>query len=67
MQKTEDNLWYQLLPQDVLDRFNSDLQTGLSSDEAVKRSIIYGANELVEKGGRKPCSSYGSSSPLRWY
>jgi P-type Ca2+ transporter type 2C len=54
MQKIEDNQWYQLLPRDVLDQFNSNLQTGLTSEEAAKRTIIHGANELVEKGGRKP-------------
>jgi P-type Ca2+ transporter type 2C len=54
MQDSEVSQWYQLSAQAVLHRFHSSLQDGLDSDEAAKRLTTYGANELVEKGGRKP-------------
>lgn len=46
--------WYKLTPEETIAQLNSSIETGLSEAEAKKRLSQYGANELVEKGGRKP-------------
>jgi Ca2+-transporting ATPase len=44
--------WYKLSAVEALKQLESDREQGLSSAEAQRRRARYGANELVEKGGR---------------
>ncbi len=46
--------WHLVDIQESISNLNSDQQNGLSKSEAAARLAEYGANELVERGGRKP-------------
>lgn len=46
--------WYQLDPQEALTELNTDIESGLSSDEAARRLEQYGPNELIERGAKSP-------------
>jgi Ca2+-transporting ATPase len=46
--------WHLVDIQESISNLNSDQQNGLSKSEASARLAEYGANELVERGGRKP-------------
>ena len=46
--------WYQLDPQETVQKLETDSQTGLSSAEAARRHEKYGPNELVERGTKSP-------------
>jgi P-type Ca2+ transporter type 2C len=46
--------WHLTDIQESLTKLNSDQQNGLSKSEVSARLVEYGANELVERGGRSP-------------
>jgi Ca2+-transporting ATPase len=46
--------WYQLTREELLQRMETDPQSGLSSSEAATRLEKYGLNELVERGVKSP-------------
>ena len=46
--------WYQLTKEEVIERVETDPQTGLTSTEATARLDKYGLNELVERGLKSP-------------
>ncbi len=46
--------WHLTTINEVLDKLNSNQQSGLSQTEADARLKQYGRNELIEKGGRTP-------------
>ena len=46
--------WYQLEPDEALDRLQTDKEQGLSEEEVALRRAEYGLNELEEKEGRPP-------------
>jgi len=46
--------WHLTDIQESLSKLNSDQQNGLSKSDVSARLAEYGANELVERGGRKP-------------
>lgn len=46
--------WYQLDPQEALTELNTDIESGLSSNEAARRLEQYGPNELIERGAKSP-------------
>ena len=46
--------WHLTDIQESLSTLNSDQQNGLSKSEVSARLAQYGANELIERGGRKP-------------
>jgi P-type Ca2+ transporter type 2C len=46
--------WHTLDPETTLEQFQSDRQTGLSSQQVAANLERYGTNELVEAGGRSP-------------
>lgn len=47
---TEQQIWYALSPQEAMNALNSD-PSGLAADEAARRLLERGANELTRKGG----------------
>ena len=46
--------WHHLMVDEVLDKLQTDKETGLSSEEAKKRLEHYGSNELPEQNKRGP-------------
>ncbi len=44
--------WHTLETKSVLDEFSSSSETGLSSTQVQENKAKYGANELIERGGR---------------
>lgn len=46
--------WHTLETKPVLDELASSQSTGLTSHQAGERAAKYGANELIERGGRTP-------------
>src|SRR5512145_15656 len=46
--------WHLIEIQESIANLNSDGRSGLTKTEAAARLEQYGANELVERGGRKP-------------
>ncbi|MDP2762282.1 MAG: calcium-translocating P-type ATPase, PMCA-type [Sideroxyarcus sp.] len=46
--------WHTLSAAETAQRLESDLQTGLSANDAAKRLVQFGANELEEKRARSP-------------
>ncbi|MCL4272823.1 MAG: cation-translocating P-type ATPase [Anaerolineales bacterium] len=46
--------WHTLETKPVLDELASSQSTGLTSQQADERAAKYGANELIERGGRTP-------------
>src|SRR5687768_9833846 len=48
--------WYQVDTATIAVRFGVDTAHGLTADEARRRQQQYGANELVERGGRQPAA-----------
>ncbi len=44
--------WHTVETKTVLDEFSSSQSTGLSAQQVNERSAQYGANELIERGGR---------------
>lgn len=46
--------WYRLSDKDALGTLNSNLEQGLSQDEAQKRLEQYGPNELIDRGLKSP-------------
>lgn len=48
--------WYQLDVDTVAGRLRVDPVLGLSRDEASRRLQQYSANELIERGGRRPAA-----------
>lgn len=46
--------WYQLEPEEVVLKLESNTETGLSDTDAQKRLEQYGHNELIEKGIKSP-------------
>ncbi len=46
--------WHQQDTLDVLDRLDSDSQSGLSTDEIARRQGEFGPNELIERGLKSP-------------
>ena len=46
------HVWYQMTVDEVGTTLDSDIETGLSSDEAARRLETYGPNEIIERGGR---------------
>ena len=46
--------WHLIEIQESISNLNSDGRSGLTKAEAAARLEQYGANELVERGGRKP-------------
>jgi Ca2+-transporting ATPase len=46
--------WFQLDPQQTLQELETDLHSGLSSEEAARRLEQYGRNELIERGAKSP-------------
>ena len=47
-----ENNWYQMTPQQVVDRLHSDRRSGLTIDEAECRYASYGPNQLIESESR---------------
>jgi len=48
--KTEQQIWHALSPQEAMNALTSD-PSGLAADEAARRLLELGANELTRKGG----------------
>ena len=46
--------WYRLDITETAQALKTDLRNGLPSDDAAHRLRKYGANELVERGAKKP-------------
>ena len=46
--------WHTLETKLALDELSSSAETGLASEQVIERKAQNGANELVERGGRKP-------------
>ncbi|MDO8752393.1 MAG: cation-translocating P-type ATPase, partial [Anaerolineales bacterium] len=46
--------WHTLETKPALDELSSSAETGLTSAQVIERQTQYGANELVERGGRTP-------------
>ncbi len=46
--------WYQLEATEVLQKLNTNAETGLSEQEVARRRAEFGPNELVEKGIKSP-------------
>jgi len=51
---TQSQQWHHLPVSRVEQNLNTNLETGLTSDEVTKRRERYGANELKSKGGTNP-------------
>ena len=46
--------WYKLTATEVLQKLGTGPKEGLTGDEAQKRLVKHGPNELVEKGAKEP-------------
>ena len=46
--------WHHLSVQEVIQHLDSNLESGLTSNEAVQRQNRFGANELKSKPGKSP-------------
>ena len=46
--------WYQLEPNEALQKLESSLERGLSRDTAAQRLQEYGRNELIDRGIKSP-------------
>ena len=46
--------WYQLKPEAILDRLETDLDEGLTSAEVDGRQEKFGLNELIDRGTKNP-------------
>ena len=55
------NQWHGLETREVIRQQDTDAARGLNMDEAARRLIQYGPNELVERGAKRPWVSFGSS------
>jgi len=49
--EAERPMWHNLSPQEVAEKLNTNLERGLSSNEAAARLKQYGPNELIEREG----------------
>jgi Ca2+-transporting ATPase len=45
--------WHQINPAETIELLNSDVNSGLSSNEANQRQQYFGKNELQETSGRR--------------
>ena len=50
--------WYQLETEATLRELGTNVQSGLTSEEAARRLQEYGPNELVEKGAKSPLAIF---------
>ena len=52
--KLQEQQWHHLATREVFQLLDSNLETGLTSQEATKRQEHYGSNELKGKSGKNP-------------